>query len=100
MSFENAIWGLQHKGINMTIIAIYRPPYSTINQATIESFFEEFTEWMATKSNEYSNIIVMGDFNVLVNNDQDVDSNSFIDIMEALGLNNMYHLQCINVAIP
>ena len=86
MSFEYAMWGLQHKGINMTIMAIYRPPYSTINQATIQSFFEEFTEWMVTKSNEYSNIIVLGDFNIHINNDQDVDVNSFIDIMEALGL--------------
>ena len=40
----------------------------------------------ATKSNEYSNIIVLGDFNIHINNDQDVDVNSFIDIMEALGL--------------
>ena len=61
MSFEYAIWVLQHKGINMTIMAICRPSCSTINQATIQSFFEEFTEWMATKSNEYSNIIVVGD---------------------------------------
>ena len=70
----------------MTVMAIYRPPYSTINQATIQSFFEEFTEWMSTKSNEYSNIIVPGDFNIHMNNDQDVDANRFIDIMEALGL--------------
>ena len=35
MSFEYAICRLQHKGINMTIMAIYRPLYSTINQATI-----------------------------------------------------------------
>ena len=86
MSFEYAIWVLQHKGINMTIMAICRPPYSIINQATIQSFFEEFTEWMATKSNEYSNIIVLGDFNIHINNDQDVDANRFIDIMVALGL--------------
>ena len=71
MSFEYAIWGLQHNGTKMTIIAIYRPPYSTMNQATIQSFFEEFTDWMATKSNEYSNIIVLGDFNIHINNDQD-----------------------------
>ena len=31
LSFEYAIRGLQHKGINMTIMAIYRPLYSTIN---------------------------------------------------------------------
>ena len=86
MSFEYAIWGLQHKGIKMTIIVIYRPPFSTINQPTIQSFFEEFTDWMATKSNEYSNIIVLGDFNIHINNDQDVDANRFKDIMEALGL--------------
>ena len=70
----------------MTIIAIYRPLYSTINQATIQSFFEEFTEWMATKSTEYRNIIVLGDLNIHINNDQDGDANRFIDIMEALGL--------------
>ena len=86
MSFEYAPWGLQHKGIKMTIIAIYRAPYSTMNQATIQSFFEEFTDWMATESNEYSNIIVQGDFNIHINNDQDADVNRFKDIMDALGL--------------
>ena len=70
----------------MTIIGIYGPPYSSINQATTQSFFGEFTEWMATKSNEYGNIIVLGDFNIHTNNDQDVDANRFKDIMEALGL--------------
>ena len=86
MSFEYAIWGLEHKGIKMTIVAIYRPPYSTINQATIQSFFEEFANWMETKSNEYNNIIVLGDFNIHINNDQDAEANRFKDIMEALGL--------------
>ena len=41
---------------------------------------------MATKSNEYNNIIVLGDFNIHINNDQDADANRFKDIMEALGL--------------
>ena len=86
MSFEYAIWGLEHKGTKMTIMAIYRPPYSTINLATTQSFFEEFTNWMETKSNEYNNIIVLGDFNIHINNDQDADANRFKDIMEALGL--------------
>ena len=80
------IWGLQHKEIKMTIIAICRPPYSTINQATIQSFFGEFTELMATKFNEYSNIIVLDNFNIHINNDHDVDASRFKDIMEALGL--------------
>ena len=86
MSFEYAIWGLQHKETKMTIMAIYRPPYSTMNQATIQSFFEEFTDWMETKSNEYSKIIVLGDFNIHINYDQDTDVNRFKDIMEAPGL--------------
>ena len=86
MSFKYAIWGLEHKGTKMTIVAFYRPPYSTIKQATTQSFFEEFTNWMETKSNEYDNIIVLGDFNIHINNDQDADANRFKDIMEALGL--------------
>ena len=85
MSFEYAIWGLEHKGTKVTIMAIYIPPYSTINQATAQSFFKEFIDWMETKLNEY-NIIVLGDFNIHINNDQDADANRFKDIMEALGL--------------
>ena len=84
----------------MTIMAIYRPPYSTVNQATIQSFFEEFTDWMETKSNEYSNIIVLDDFNLHINNDQDADANRFTDIMEALGLQQHVAFQCIDMAIP
>ena len=86
MSFQYAIWELQHKGIKMTIIVIYRPSFSTMNQAIIQSFFEEFTNWMATKSNEYSNMIVLGDFNIHINNDQDADVNRFKDIIEVQGL--------------
>ena len=86
MSFEYAIWALEHKGTQMTIVAIYRPPYSTINQATTQSFFEEFTNLIETKSNEYNNIIVQDDFNIHINNDQDAEANRFKDIMEALGL--------------
>ena len=86
VSFEYAIWRLEHKGTKMTIMAIYRPPYSTINQATTHFYFEEFTNWLETKSNEYNNIIVLGDFNIHINNDQDADANRFKDIIEALGL--------------
>ena len=86
MSFKYAIWGLEHKGTQMTIVAIYRPPYSTTNQATMQSFFEEFTNWIETKSNECNNIIVLGDFNIHINNNQDAEANRFKDIMEALGL--------------
>ena len=86
MSFEYAIWGLEHKGSRITIVAIYRPPYSTTNQATVQSFFEEFTNWIETKSNEYNNIVVLGDFNIHINNDLDAEANRFKDIMEALGL--------------
>ena len=52
----------------------------------MQSFFEEFTNWMETKSNEYNNIIVLGDFNIHINNDLDAEANRFKDIMEALGL--------------
>ena len=37
MSFEYAIWGLQHKGIKMTIIVIYRPPYCYVMQAVVSA---------------------------------------------------------------
>ena len=41
---------------------------------------------METKSNEYNNIVVLGDFKIHINNDLDAEANRFKDIMEALGL--------------
>ena len=45
-SFENYIWKVSAKESTITLVAIYRLPYSNENQTTINVFLDKFTEWM------------------------------------------------------
>ena len=84
-TFEFAKWKIEFHHTKLTIVAIYRPPYSSRNQHTIPAFIDEFTEWIGDHLTDDENLIFRGDFNIHVNkNDQ--DAQAFIDIIEALGL--------------
>ena len=69
----------------LTIVAIYRPPYSSRNQHTIPAFLDEFTECIGDHLRDDENLIFTGEFNIHINNN-DPDAEAFIDITEALGL--------------
>ena len=45
-TFQFAIWKVFCKAYTISIIDIYHPPYSTINQCTNAMFLDEFTEWL------------------------------------------------------
>ena len=84
-TFEYAIWQL-YPNISLTILAIYHPPYSNINKSTNGQFIDEFAEFLVDFLTEYSNVIIMGDFNIRLDNTEDPDVTAFIDTMSALGL--------------
>ena len=51
-------------------------------------FLDEVTDFLATFWVEHNNIIIMGDFNIHVNNTNNPEAQIFLDTMEALGLDN------------
>ena len=85
-SFEHGIWIVKHLGIMLTICGIYRPPPSTQNKLTINQFFDEFTKFTAEVITQHTNPIFTGDFNVHANDLNNPDTEIFIDMMSALGL--------------
>ena len=86
-TFEYAIWQLHPNNISLTILTIYHPPYSNINKSTNGQFIDEFAEFLVDFLTEYSNVNIMGDFNIRLDNTEDPDVTAFIDTMSALGLN-------------
>ena len=48
-SFQFAVWSTKIPGSNMTIIAIYHPPYSTKCPVTNSMFLDDFTEWLPSQ---------------------------------------------------
>ena len=86
-SFEAAKWRVSLPGKNITLIVIYRPPYSINHPVTIAMFIYEFTEQIADQLMSDCNILFLGDLNMQTNRiDTDVDIKIFIDTVEALGL--------------
>ena len=86
-SFEAAKWRVSLPGKSITLIAIYRPPYSMNYPVTTAMFIEEFTKWIGYQLTTDGNILPLGDFNMQTNRiDTDVDIKIFMDTTEALGL--------------
>ena len=85
--FQYAVWKVETHGKSVTCIAIYRPPYSLTNQETVTKFMHEFTVWLASISSLFSNMIVLGDFNIYINDENDNEAGIFVDTVIALGFN-------------
>ena len=85
--FQYAVWKVETHGNLVTCIAIYRLPYSLTNQETVTKSMDEFTVWLASILSSFINMIVLGDFNKHINNENDNEAGIFVDTMIALGFN-------------
>ena len=84
-SFEVAAWTIQVKGQHpITLWAIYRPP--TCKGASLNVFITEFLDLMERHVMYYPNSVLLGDFNLHINDAEDVDAVQFTDTCEVLGL--------------
>ena len=80
---QHAIWKFETHGNSVTCVVIYRSPYSSTNQETVTKFLDKFTEWLANILGSFSNKIVLGDFNVHINDENDNGAST----ITALGFN-------------
>ena len=85
-SFEYLVCRISGKTLVVTNVAIYHPPYSATNNSTNAKFIDEFTEYLVDSIMTYNNIVILGDFNLHINDQEDPDTNIFIDTITALGL--------------
>ena len=73
-------------GLNMTIIAVYHPPYSSRCPVTNSMFIADFTEWLPSQLVRYNNVLLAGDFNIHMNKAAiDDESGYFVSTIEAMG---------------
>ena len=85
-SFEHATWELEVRNKKIHITGIYHPPYSLRNKSTNRAFLDEFTNFMTELVPRWLENVLLGDFNLHVSNDGDIDSTIFLDTIETLGL--------------
>ena len=85
-SFEmvNAEIKLAGKSINLYVI--YRPPPSSENRVSCESFLDEFGTLLENSVIDPRPLLITGDFNFHVDNKSEVDANNFSDLLESFNL--------------
>ena len=85
-SFQFAIWRIESGNQCVFAVSIYIPLYTTINQITDAQFTTDFAEGIPNITMQYKNTIILGDFNIHINDSMDANASIFQDVMAATGL--------------
>ena len=86
-SFEYGVWKVKAKKTTITVIAIYHLPYTAKSPSANAMFLDDFTNWLSQRLPDYKNVVITGDFNIHINNqDNDDDALIFLDMITATGL--------------
>ena len=67
-------------------MGIYHAPPNEFNNHT--AFVDSFVKLIGDLRVKHKNLIIAGDFNIHVNNSEDLQANDFLDTIESLGLKN------------
>ena len=83
---ENRLWSLSTSKYNLFVLGIYHPPQSSKDQVPDSIFSDTLTDKLSLLLPETTNLIILGDFNIHVNDVSDDTAITFIDAMESIGL--------------
>ena len=72
-------------GSNVTLVALYHPPYSSKAPITNSMFIDDITKWLPDRQIKYNNVVLIGDANIHLNDHtSDDDAGIFSDTLEAM----------------
>ena len=81
ISFEHGIWKITTGGKSFALAVIYRSP--SLEGITFNNFTNELITTLTDIMAHQKDIILLGDFNIHINNQLDPDVLQFSDTMEA-----------------
>ena len=82
-TYHSVKWKLTMKNTHLHIMGVYRPPSNT---TTVNQFTDEFLEHLQEDIINSKNLIILGDFNIHIDDDTDCDAEAFKDSTDAIGL--------------
>ena len=72
---------------------VYRPPYSTKHPVTISCFVSEFSQYLESFVLYTEPILLCGDFNIQIDVQDNPNVESFLDLIDSLGLVRHVHFE-------
>ena len=85
-SFEHGIWKIHNGNCNLTVLGIYHPPANKNTNTQDAVLVEELINLLTDLLLNYSNIIIMGDFNIHWNKPEDPNVSILEENTTVLGL--------------
>ena len=85
-SFEILDVNIYVGSIMIHVVSIYRPPYSKQHKYTFNCFLTEFGSLMESLITSPGYLLILGDFNIHVDNATCQEARQFIDLITSLGL--------------
>ena len=74
------------------VIVMYRPPYSAAYSTSVNTFCEEFSDYIGGILAKQNSVIITGDFNIHVNDRHDACKLAFDEFLDCLNLQQ--HVTC------
>ena len=93
-TFELCLWKVKIKHTEFVLAAIYRPPYSAKHKKTVPMFISEFSDTLTDILAIHNNhrLILVGDFNIHMDNPNSSDTKAFNDLLTDLDC--IQHVKC------
>ena len=74
------------ESFSFRFIVVYRVPPSVQNKIQKSSFITDFGDLIEQTSNLSGKLIILGDFNIHADNNNDAEANLFLDLLDTFGL--------------
>ena len=88
LSYEYLEVNFIAQGYNIILLIVYRPPYSQANSVTTNVFFDKFESHLDSLIVKSGKLMLIGDFNIHMDNLTNNDCKKFNDILNTYGLIN------------
>ena len=82
-AFESGLFNLIIGVFNMTLIVIYRPPYTPQHPVSVAVFLDEFSYFLSSVMLQNNRCLFVGDINIHVKDMMDSDAASFNDLLNS-----------------
>ena len=82
-SFQFGHWELTKSRTKFNFFIIYRPP--SIPGITLHIFCQEFCDNIVETASQLKNVVIVGDFNIHVNDKGNIQAQHFVEMMNAFG---------------
>ena len=85
-TIEHGVWSTTIRNKKLTLVGIYHPPIGSSKDNTHTKFLNKVSKLTQLLITNYTNLVLLGDFNIHTQDTESADSIAYNDMMEVLGL--------------